>query len=858
MNQKNITKMLLFVLLIILHIAVVSATEVSNDTTSTDAVGTTGTIGDTVDIDKSVSNKNMKGNLKLSTKTYDVNDFDTLHNALTNNTYDTVNINIKSDITLKNNTNVNDAIKTLNIEGNNKTINGNNTYQFLKITSGTITINNIKIINCNSTYGGAIYNNGGNLRIDNSSFNNNFARYGGAIYNPEGDLKIVNSLFNNNNASVYGGAIHNQEDDLKIVNSLFNNNTAISGGAINNYGCDLKIVNSSFNNNTARVGVIRNYEGVLRIENCSFNNNSVREAGVIDNHRSDFKIVNSLFNNNTARDKGVIRNYEGVLRIENCSFNNNTARDKGVIRNYEGVLRIKNCSFNNNSAREGGVIYNYEGVLRIDNSSFNNNSAREGGVIDNYKGVLRIDNSSFNNNTAIKGGVIYSYYGNVTITFSYFKNNKVNVSGDMMFIEGGNFIAKNNRFISNYHESRGNIITRLVNNTQFVNNIFGEETVFINSMNVINGKYVLTTKVFKEPSLYDGMSYVKVNTGRVSYTLDGKWIGSINVRNESSWIVFDMPSVGNHTVIATYIDRNGKLISTDTFSFEKIAGVNVLLKTFNIKFSENSNPENVILIMGVKDDYGNNINNGRIYYNLNGWIGSTVVKNGSSRINFNYTYEKVIFKATYIDSNNIIPHNIFTKVLDLPVLRYEKGYKNSPQLMINSMNIINGKYVLTTKIRLGNSTVFPGRVSYTLDGKWIGSTYVQHGSSWIVFDMPSVGNHTIAATFIDTDGNPLITDNFTFEKIADINLLFNQISLKDGVATVVNYVKDDHGNNVNNGRVSYSLNGKLIGNTGVKNGSSKINFDYTNTTNTLKATYITNNNTPKNIYTKTLDLNVYS
>jgi len=808
MNQKNITKMLLFVLLIILHIAVVSATEVSNDTTSTDAVGTTGTIGDTVDIDKSVSNKNMKGNLKLSTKTYDVNDFDTLHNALTNNTYDTVNINIKSDITLKNNTNVNDAIKTLNIEGNNKTINGNNTYQFLSITSGTITINNIKIINCNSTYGGAIYNNGGNLRIEKSSFNNNFARYGGAIYNPEGDLKIVNSLFNNNNASVYGGAINNQEDDLKIVNSLFNNNTAISGGAINSYGRDLKIVNSSFNNNSAREG-------------------------------------------------GVIRNYEGVLRIENCSFNNNTARDKGVIRNYEGVLRIKNCSFNNNSAREGGVIYNYEGVLRIDNSSFNNNSAREGGVIDNYKGVLRIDNSSFNNNTAIKGGVIYSYYGNVTITFSYFKNNKVNVSGDMMFIEGGNFIAKNNRFIS-YPESRGNIVTRLVNNTQFVNNIFGEETVFINSMNVINGKYVLTTKVFKEPSLYDGMSYVKVNTGRVSYTLDGKWIGSINVRNESSWIVFDMPSVGNHTVIATYIDRNGKLISTDTFSFEKIAGVNVLLKTFNIKFSENSNPENVILIMGVKDDYGNNINNGRIYYNLNGWIGSTVVKNGSSRINFNYTYEKVIFKATYIDSNNIIPHNIFTKVLDLPVLRYEKGYKNSPQLMINSMNIINGKYVLTTKIRLGNSTVFPGRVSYTLDGKWIGSTYVQHGSSWIVFDMPSVGNHTIAATFIDTDGNPLITDNFTFEKIADINLLFNQISLKDGVVTVVNYVKDDHGNNVNNGRVSYSLNGKLIGSNGVKNGSSKINFDYTNTTNTLKATYITNNNTPENIYTKTLDLNVYS
>jgi hypothetical protein len=667
---------LFFLTLVILLVGVVNASDISTDTENKDILYTVEEITPNT---SSVTEKNnekqimehnpIKSNktndiktINKPSQTYNVNTYDELQQTLTNDTYETVTININSDITLQGTTELNSEIKNLTINGNGKTIDGNQKYQFLIINSGTITINNIKLINCYGQNGGAIYN------------------------------------------------------------------TAT-----------LTISNSTLNNNTAKVDSGDDYEG-----------------------------------------GGAITNYEGNLIIENCSFNNNTAR---------------------------------------------------------------------------RGGAINSYNGNLTITLSYFKNNTIKyytrdgyeqILPETIWVDEGNLIAENNSFVIDPKYIPEVIMVRRAN-IQEENNIIGLDIISINSMNMINSKYVLTTKVIRRYNIPKGGNhqYPKLNGGRVSYTLDGKWIGSIDVRNERSWIVFDVPSVGNHTIVATYIDRNGKAKNTDTFTFEKIADINLLFNQYSVKNGT------ATVVNYVKDDHGNNINNGRISYGLNGkWIGSTSVKNGSSMIKFNYTYQKALLKATYITNSNVT-QNIYTKTLDLPEFRDTSPY----QVKINSMNVINGKYVLTTKISNMDPLLFSyGRVSYTLDGKWIGSIKVRHSKSWIVFDVPSIGNHTIIATYTDSFGNTRSTDTFTFEKIADVNLLFNQINVKNGTATVVNYVKDDHGNNINNGRISYSLNGKWIGSTSVKNGSSMINFNYTNTTNTLKSTYITDNNTQENIYTKTIDM----
>ena len=86
---------------------------------------------------KEITKQNNIKTVKTASNTIDVNDFKTLYNALTNNTYDTLTVNIKSDITLTRGTILNSAIKTLTINGNGKTINGDSEYLFLKINSGS-------------------------------------------------------------------------------------------------------------------------------------------------------------------------------------------------------------------------------------------------------------------------------------------------------------------------------------------------------------------------------------------------------------------------------------------------------------------------------------------------------------------------------------------------------------------------------------------------------------------------------------------------------------------------------------------------------------------------------------------------
>lgn len=91
--------------------------------------------------------------------------------------------------------------------------------------------------------------------------------------------------------------------------------------------------------------------------------------------------------------------------------------------------------------------------------------------------------------------------------------------------------------------------------------------------------------------------------------------------------------------------------------------------------------------------------------------------------------------------------------------------------------------------------------------------------------MPSIGKHVLIATYIDANGNQLASDTYTFEKKAKINVLFNAYNIKNSIVTIVNTVKDDNGNNINTGRISYTINGKWIGSIDVKKGSSWINFN---------------------------------
>ena len=880
----KIKKIFLLFLFTLLFIGISFASDVSNDTIS--SVDTIDSVDEVIqssntaikEVDNTLTDKINKeefkqdNTLKIDTsKTYTVNDFDTLHNTLTSEEYSTITLNINSDITLTDSTKVNKAIKTLNINGNGKTIDGNKSYQFLNISSyTTVTIKDITITNCYSeNNGGAIYNKG-NLTVTDSIFSNNKATGtkvisgGGAIFNDYANLTVADSTFSNNNVIddyVYGGAILNYYCFVTVCNSTFCNNTAQAGGAIYNDNCVITVCNSTFCNNPAMVG------------------------GALCNDYANLTVSNSIFNNNNASDSGAISNDYCNFTITNCTLNNNIAINfaSGAIGNYNTNMIITNSTLNNNKAgSNGSAIFNYDSNLTVCNSTFcNNNATYNGGAIGNSWSNLTVCNSRFCNNTAYAGGAIYNYRGNLTVTNSTLSNNMALFGGGAVCNQGNNTIIKNNVFVANKANMTGKAIINngkatISNNTnsetskyngtiyingtnvQITDNIFYEElNVFINAMNVLNNKYVLTTKV------YNGLS--NMNVGRVSYTLDGKWIGSIYVKNGTSWISFKIPYIGNHTIIATYINPNGDSIASDIYTFEKKSNINVLFNTYNVKNGK------VIIITAVKDDNGNNITSGRVSYNLdNHWIGSINVKNGSSWINFNYTDSVVTFKATYITDSNVT-ENIYIKTLNLIELKALASQKASNQnntqplknssahIMINSMDLLNGKCVITTKVTDDKYVKMNvGRVSYTLNGKWIGSMNVKNGSSWISFAVLGVGNHTVVATYIDTSGKAITTDTYILEKRPNkftngFNLLVNQYNVKDGKVIIVIAVKDDKGNSINKGKILYSLNGVLKEYLNVKNGSSWIIFNYTDTTVKFQAIYRYGGF--QNIYTRTLDLN---
>ena len=374
-------------------------------------------------------------------KTFDVSDYKTLNSALTAD-YDKIIININSNIILKNNNFISESIKKLMINGNGKTIDGSKKYHLT--TNGEVTINNIRMVNCYSSFGGAIKNEG-TLEIINSKFEYNKAKHGAAIYN-QANLIIKNTIFNKNKGTVSSGAIYN-EGTLKIIKSTIKNNIGKDAGAIGN-GAKLEIIGCKISANTGSVGAINNH-GTMKISDTTIKNNKAKQVGTISNYKGKLTMSNSKLISNKAAKKGgyMINNDKGKANIKDCTMKNNRLSliyndgtmtiDKTTITNnkanidtintMKGKLTIKNSILNSNFAKYGGgAITNYNSKVTLIKCTINNNKAnKEGGAI--YNGAkLSISHCTINKNKALKeGGAIFNH-GKIIIKNSKLLNNKPN------------------------------------------------------------------------------------------------------------------------------------------------------------------------------------------------------------------------------------------------------------------------------------------------------------------------------------------------------------------------------------------------------------------------------------------------
>jgi hypothetical protein len=243
---------------------------------------------------------------------------------------DTIQFQCSGDIVIPSTININNTL-TFDATGYNVTLDGNNAILIFNVTnSGNLTLIGLTIAKANnSSFGGALINNG-TLAITNSSFiSNTSTQGGGAIYN------------------VLGGTI------TSINNSNFISNTATTtdGGAIRNSGNIGTISSSSFISNTAATG-----------------------GGAILNGGALTNIISTTFSANSSTNSGfggaINNNYGGTItNLSNSTFAANSATAiGGAIVNYPGqTMSVSNSTFSGNSAPSGGDIYSY-GTLNLSNS----------------------------------------------------------------------------------------------------------------------------------------------------------------------------------------------------------------------------------------------------------------------------------------------------------------------------------------------------------------------------------------------------------------------------------------------------------------------------------------------------------
>ncbi|MDR2078083.1 MAG: hypothetical protein LBP39_03910 [Rickettsiales bacterium] len=345
--------------------------------------------------------------------TANVNDFNSLKEAVGSNNISTINIKADS-ITLDRKLPVIKHDLAIYGAASRSTLDGNNAHRILEFApnSGNITIDTIYFKNGHNkdpkdrdNGGGAAHiEEGTNMTFNNTVFSNNTAEScGGAIYF-EGNTKSKNILifngkttFASNIASGDGGAILAAYSDLIFAGEAkFENNISSSaGGAIFLYSVDGTGSMAIFNGTT------------------DFSGNSSTNAGGAINSQGDAESKNILIfkgkttftdNTSTECDGGAIAAwYSDLVFGEYATFKNNSSYDGAgailIVGDQENAANAtfnKLATFEKNSSKIGGAIclqinvnMKFESGLKLINNITEGSEEEQSGAIH-----MRGDNNS--------------------------------------------------------------------------------------------------------------------------------------------------------------------------------------------------------------------------------------------------------------------------------------------------------------------------------------------------------------------------------------------------------------------------------------------------------------------------------
>ena len=362
------------------------------------------------------------------------------------------------------------------LNGNGRTIDGNNQSRLFTITGNNITLNDLILINGNSTNCGGIRA-VGSLTLNNVTFINNYANgQGGAIGIREGSFLISNCRFIDNYAES-GSSILVESSEVKLYNSSFTSKKFAKGSQIDLSHAEVYIKNTTFANITS------SYAPALNIITSN--------ASIINSKFIDLKAIITA---------GAIRTKAGgELYIENCEFKNVTSSKNGgaIFADIAGAtgatgnVTIIDTKFRDTYSEFGGAYVQLTGDFVLKNTEFINSHAKyNGGAIYLSYTNTEIDNCTFDSNGVsiiegypTYGGAIFSDISTLNITESKFFNNNMASAGNAIYAYDTSYNIKNSIF-----ENNTNPIYTVFDKTSLL-----ENNVYINDDNIsTNNTYYAT------------------------------------------------------------------------------------------------------------------------------------------------------------------------------------------------------------------------------------------------------------------------------------------------------------------------------------------------------------------------------
>lgn len=273
--------------------------------------------------------------------------------------------------------------KTITLDGNGSTLifdgsdkNYTSTFFYINKTASNVVMKNLKFVNGNLQFGGAITWEGDHGIISNCTFDHNLARgknaMGGAIFMLGNNCTVANSTFKDNVAHEFGGAILWNGTDGTIKNCEFIGNEANGdesgrGGALVIAGDNCTVINSNFTQNhcTFMGGAIFVSDSTnSRIVNCNFDGNYLQ--------KEQFDIFDQ------AGGGAIFSACEGLL-IDGCNFTNNRANFTAGAIHLSNNDTVINSFFNKNRAIKG------------EDGFENGNDLAYFGTLDVYKNNIRLN-----------------------------------------------------------------------------------------------------------------------------------------------------------------------------------------------------------------------------------------------------------------------------------------------------------------------------------------------------------------------------------------------------------------------------------------------------------------------------------